>query len=267
MVIATVLLVYGTQHVIDHAQASANVFDLGFGTFTSETLIRIYESNSVAAMVLLAKRPQLILSFLYFTYNALFTSMRLTQEWNDYAYNRKPPRVTSHKGSQRSTYRLQLPYRYGIPLLAMAALLHWLVSQSIYLASLQAYSHTVERQTDGAIHSCGWSPAALFATIIIGVALLLLGIAMGKRRHRPGMPLARSCSAAISAACHIPLSKDRAAAVLKPLMWGDISGDDDKDSTGGIRHCSFTGSEDVRMPSINSLSNKEDASSTGKCHV
>ena len=48
-------------------------------------------------------------------------------------------RVTEPCGLQRSTYYLQLPYLYAIPLLIVSTLLHRLVSQSIFIAHIAVY--------------------------------------------------------------------------------------------------------------------------------
>jgi hypothetical protein len=37
------------------------------------------------------------------------------------------------RGLQYSTYRLQLPYKYSIPLIIVSIVLHWLLSNSLYL--------------------------------------------------------------------------------------------------------------------------------------
>jgi hypothetical protein len=73
----------------------------------------------------IANTPQLGLSFLYFSYNALFTAMLMGYEWISYSHKRKGLRVT-HKpsGAQRFTYFLQLPYRFGIPLMILSVTLY-----------------------------------------------------------------------------------------------------------------------------------------------
>lgn len=52
------------------------------------------------------------------------------------------PCVTYPKGQQRSTYYLQLPYRYVIPLMILLVAMHFLTSQSIFLARLQYWDWT-----------------------------------------------------------------------------------------------------------------------------
>ena len=89
---------------------------------TSESLVgwNIPGSGGLFLNVLMANSPQALLSFLFLTYNGLYTCMLMAKEWNDYAYERKTLRVTNPVREQRSTYRLQLPYKYGIPLIVLS---------------------------------------------------------------------------------------------------------------------------------------------------
>lgn len=59
-----------------------------------------------------------------------------------YYLRKKPLRVTAPQGQQRSTYYLHLPYRYSVPLIVTSALLHWLVSQSIFLVRIDEYKNS-----------------------------------------------------------------------------------------------------------------------------
>ena len=69
-------------------------------------------------------------------------------------------------------------------------------------------------------------------TIIVGTLIVLATGAMGLRKYPAGMPLAATCSGAISAACHPPAGDDDAA--FLPVKWGVVSTKD------GIGHCSFS---------------------------
>ncbi|KIK55861.1 hypothetical protein GYMLUDRAFT_133161, partial [Collybiopsis luxurians FD-317 M1] len=89
--------------------------------------------GGLIASVLVANSPQLILSMIYIVFNSLCTNLFLALEWSSYANSRKPLRVSSPRGEQRSTYFLQIPHRFGLPLMAYSTVLHWLVSQSIFL--------------------------------------------------------------------------------------------------------------------------------------
>ena len=228
----------------------SRLWSLGFGDVNSQTLIRLNhgslsDSTSLILTGLVANLPQILLSFLYFSYNGLYTCMLLAEEWGAYAHKRRYLRVTSPKGRQRSTYRLQLPYRYGIPLLVGSGTLHWLVSQSIFLARINVLDSTGAEVPNVSISTCGYSPIAIIFVIVCGFLVVLLGAANGFRKTKSGMPLAGSCSAAISAACHAP----EADASSKRLMWGVVANDNTNPSSQSVGHCSFTSLE-VEAPVV-----------------
>ena len=198
-------------------------------------------SGGLLLNVLIANSPQLILSFLFLTYNSILTCMLLADEWSGYACKRKPLRVTSPSGSQRSTYRLQIPYKYGVPLLVLAGLLHWLVSQSLFLARVSSFDLEGNEDTANSISTVGYSYIAIIGVLALWFVVVLLEILLGFRRYKPGMPLAGSCSAAISAACHPP--KDDSDASKLPLMWGAVRTETAVSNGGGVGHCCFTSFE------------------------
>jgi hypothetical protein len=233
---------------------SGNMWTSGLGgTKTSTTLIsglfRPRTTNTIFAIILLANTPQLLLSVAYFQYNALLTGMLAASEYNDYAVDRKPLRVSWPTGAQRWTYYHSLPYRYSFPLLTASALLHWLVSQSFYFVEIMP--NPVFDYVDGVINvvTCGYSPAAIIYAIITGSVLVIAAVVLGLRRFPTPMPLAAQCSAAISAACHPLKEYDHA---LKPVQWGEVQlqgpaqGGDWTD-TSRVFHCSFT-SDEVNEP-------------------
>ncbi|MCJ1403722.1 hypothetical protein MMC11_006945 [Xylographa trunciseda] len=168
------------------------LWSLGFGTVNGQLVLvnglTNQGSEGLILNVLLANLPQIIFSFLYLMYNGLYTCMLLGNEWTNYAHHRKSLRVTSSSGGQRSTYWLQLPYRYSIPLLVLSGLMHWLVSQSLFLARIG--------ENDGEVgitvieSTCGFSPIAIMFTIIVGSLMVIGVILTGFRRYRPGIPLA-----------------------------------------------------------------------------
>lgn len=206
-----------------------NLWEIGYGATLPDLLLRVshYQSSNFAPMILLANLPQTIVSFLYLTYNALFTCMLVAKEWNQFAHKRKTLRVTNPVGEQRSSYWLQLPYTYSIPLLIMSSLLHWLVSQTLFFVRIK------EVGSGTVITSCGYSPIAIITVIPIGIILVLLVVLTGFRRYEKGIPLAGSSSAAISAACHPP-EEDVGASIL-PVMWGEVKTED-----SAVGHCCFT---------------------------
>lgn len=201
-------------------------------------------SKGIVFAALIANLPQLVLSFTYLLYNALYTCMLLADEWSRYGHSRKALRVSSPIWEQRSTYRLQLPYLYSIPLLAVSTWMHWLVSQSIFLVRIAVYDSSGQELNPLSKYSVGYSCIAIICTIFFGSLMVLVALANGFRKDRGGMPLVGSCSAAISAACH-PHSEDSAAALL-PLQWGVHH---EKD---GIGYCGFS-SREVRKPVVEEL--------------
>jgi hypothetical protein len=202
--------------------------------------------SGLIGIAVIANMPQLILSFLYFSYNALFTAMLMGYEWISYARKRKGLRVSRQpSGAQRSTYFLQLPYRFGIPLMVLSGVLHWLVSQSIFLIAIDLYDiHGNSRNSFPHpvfdFKTLGYSPLAIISVIVLGGLMVISIVAFGYIPYKPGMPLAGSCSMAISAACHPIERVDGGDSIAeKKLQWGVVSTGID-----GIGHCAFS-AEDV----------------------
>lgn len=193
---------------------------------------------------------------LYFAYNSIFASMAVGVEWQTYASNRKGLRVSaSPEGDQRSSYFLSLPYRFGVPLMVIAAMLHWLVSQAINLINIEMYSwdekssaylkSDMGSSTSGSIITCAYSPMAIFFLVAAAVALVFGLVIVGRQRFYCKLPVASSNNFLIAAACHPPREEVEAGgAALQKLQWGTMERRDDK-----IGHCSFS-SRNVFEPRI-----------------
>lgn len=74
---------------------------------------------------------------------------------------------------------------------------------------------------------------ALLVTIVVGGVALLVVIACGFLKYRPGMTVVGCNSAALSAACQSRPDEDKDAA-SKPLQWGEVPGE------GETGHCCFS---------------------------
>lgn len=238
------LLVYGIHQIKSSVGSDAkSLWNLGFGSVQVSTIIYgwdLYKAGHLflVAAVLIANLPQTILSFLYLLLNRLCTNMLLAREWGSYSSatttTPKPLRVSEPRGNyQRSTYFLQVPYRYGIPLILMSAILHWGVSQSLFLAVI------ITDRADFTI-SCGYSPPAIIFTLIVGTLLLFFAIGFGFRKLEEDIPLASSSSAAIAATCHGGKDDDSKL----PLQWGAV---DFGSEEGDVGHCCFS-SREVTAP-------------------
>ena len=194
----------------------------GLGTPISSAVAR--GSASVLANVFIANCPQLVLSVAYVSYNCLFTCLVLSREWLSYASERKGLRTTFPKGAQRSSFWLNIPYRFSIPLLIASGLLHWLLSQSIFLAQINVVEAN-ERPAFANISTVGWSSLALTLLLLLGGTMILTIFGLGFKRYpSTGMPIASTCSRAISAACHpMPGRYDEATEKLQYGVTGNIN--------------------------------------------
>ncbi|KAL0261157.1 hypothetical protein SLS55_004853 [Diplodia seriata] len=221
----------------------ASIWGLGLGTAGPYNLIAWTLPSSVVSTVLIANSPQAILSAIYFFVNALVTNLSLAEEWSRYAYRPAALRVSWPQDSQRSTYFLQIPYRIAMPLMLFSSLLHWIISQSIFLVKVD------RRDARGGYHkistiTCGYSPLGMIITLLVGVLFMLSIAALGIRKLKPGIPLAGSCSAAISAACHGP----EGTSERQPLMWGAIPGEEfETEDHPVVGHCALSNGP-VEMP-------------------
>lgn len=195
-------------------------------------------SQSIFVSILVANLPQTIFSFLYLNLNGLLTTMWLADEWSDFAVQRKSLRTSLPRGEQRSKHFLQLPYKISLPVMLLSGVLHWLISQSIFLAVVAEYDPLGELESSVAVATCGFSPAAIIATIVIGAVIVITTIALGQRRYNGSIPLVSSCSLAISAACHRP--EWDADAAFKAVQWGVIPARGVVKEESDIGHCSFT---------------------------
>ena len=176
-------------------------WSIGYGAIDASYLIQATIDAPILVNVLIVNLPQLILSLAYVVYNTLLTSMLRSAEYSSYSLHRKPLRVSQPTGIQRSTYWLQLPFRYAMPLIVAFGALHWLVSESVFLVNIIVANEATGESTS----ACGWSEAALISVLILLglLAAVLLGIAFF-RRHPPGLVAEDLGSMAISKRCHSP---------------------------------------------------------------
>jgi len=244
------LLLYGVYWYKSNDKAS--IYTQGLGTIDPRGFISWSLPTSGAAglvsNVVVANIPQLLLSFMYLNYNGLMTVMSLAQEWSRYGIRRNGLRVsTTPKGAQRTTYFLQLPYRFSIPIIIVTGTLHWLISQSIFLVSVEAIMliqspaavlgdpDIWDTANPEYLMTCGYSPPAILASIVVASLLLIWIVGMGFIKLPSSMPVAASCSAAITAACHAPVDGIEESTAEKEVMWGDMREDE-----MGIGHCGFS---------------------------
>ncbi len=188
---------------------------------------------------------QVLVSLCYIAQNVLLSCQLVADEWTGFARERKTLRVSHPVGIQRSTYFVSIPLRYGLPIMALFSLEHWLLSQTTFVIRVITFDFTVTPFTT----LNGWTTAsyslipATFAMVLPALFLILQSANAFSRKYpaTSAMPLVSTCSLGISANCHRP--EGDAEAHLLPVQWGVI-----EKSPDGVQKCSFTTLRTVKPP-------------------
>ncbi|KAF5010439.1 hypothetical protein FDECE_3408 [Fusarium decemcellulare] len=161
------------------------------------------ENMSLIELTMVANLPQLILSICYMSYNGLFTRMLAEFEWSKYSVEFRALRVTEPKGKQSATYRLQLPYRFSIPLIIVSTVLHWMYSNCIYVSNYEAFRPQYPYPPEITV-GLQFSSKAILIALVVSITVAITPIFLAFIRL-PGITvISGGNSAVISAACHIP---------------------------------------------------------------
>ena len=174
----------------------------GLGSTTDNSLIPATASFSLIENVLIANSPQVIASIGYVLYNQLLTCLLLSREFTVYSIKRAGLRVTTPDGEQRSTFWLSLPYKYSLPLLGASTLLHWSLSQTIFLTEVKVYAPDGSVDSSHSVGVLAWSALALVILLVISIIMMLGVLALGFFMYPKFVPIVESNSLAISTACH-----------------------------------------------------------------
>ncbi|KAK4180652.1 hypothetical protein QBC36DRAFT_353990 [Triangularia setosa] len=182
--------------------------------------------------VIIANTPQLALSIAFVIVNASLTAFLIQHDF-------RPD--TQAVGIQSSTYLISLPLQYGIPFYVIFAAFHWWLSQSLLLR-VTAMKPEGEIDREHSCSTCGFSPPALFTTILTEIAFVLGFLCLSMGRYDGVMRMASTNSRAISAACHV-LPEDRKDGYLLPMQWGVVA------MSRGVGKGAFTATpeEDISM--------------------
>jgi hypothetical protein len=219
---------------------SHKVILYGFGTAGqgSDIFAGGDSAGGLLLTIVLANSFQVGLSLLYFVTNGFLTAVCAQAEWSSYAKNRKGLRVSSNKrAAQRSTYFLQTPNRYSIPLLVIFGVAHWLVSQSVFMKDEIWYGPNTDTIFVTSTN-VGFLPLAILITLAV-LALLFITIVMkGIWKTTIDMPLLRSCSAVVAAACQPMGDNPPSEAELNEAQWG-VKCEPMESDAGGIGHCAL----------------------------
>jgi hypothetical protein len=134
--------------------------------------------------------------------------------------------------------------------MVLSGILHWLCSPSLFLVSFEIelnseYSSSRRLSANRDFNhlpmeylTCGYSPQAILATISISLFIVLIAVGLGRRKSHKAMPVAGTCSAAISATCLVQEGEIGEDAAYLPLQWG-ATGTSQWPATNIIGHCAF----------------------------
>ncbi|KAK3639084.1 hypothetical protein LTR56_012633 [Elasticomyces elasticus] len=223
-----------------------NLFATGLGVAQPYALVIsnqfIGQQAQFWISIVVANLAQIGVSAMYFLVSGLIAVMAIADEWSHFIVERKTLRLSSPHGIQRSSYMLSLPFKLSLPLIGGMSILHWLISQSVFVIATDAYVYAGTQATEiltavtkNVAYMVGFSFPGGFLAMIMGISLLvwtallglvnkLDGISIGYTGKKLHMPLSSSCSAAISAACHRP--EDENAAHLLPVIWARVPNTD-----------------------------------------
>ena len=220
----------------------ASLWKIGFGQANQNTMV-LYDNmgdKDVITMAIVANLPQIFLAVAYLLYMGIVTTMFLAADWSSFAFKPQTLMVSTPLQKQRGTWMFGAPPVWGITLMVLQTLFHWLVSQSIFVVKLQVYNKdgspvapSRDKPDYSQITNAGYSPIAIIFSIIAAGLLLLSSIGIMCRRFQAGAPpVVSTCTGAISSACHP--SNGHIGMVYGEFMWGANGG-----YHNGVGHCSL----------------------------
>ena len=250
-----IFALYSAIHGVDEREQPTDLGSLwrmGLGQVQdySIALSRAWRSlggTAFYATTLFANGAQLLMSFWWYVSNALLTTMVLSHRWGMFITKYRRLRVSCPEGEQKSSYSLSLPYRYSIPLLLGSAVVHWLLSQSLFVVQTRGFAYTGDEKStaegfarvpslDGSV--VGYSAIGMILSLaaigVLAATLICMSLSHLPACSKGGetddmargrgeiirMPIVSTCSATISAACQRRAEDEHLH--LLPLQWGRI---------------------------------------------
>ena len=87
--------------------------------------------------------------------------MLVANEWDRFGLTRKSLRVTTPQGIQRSTYFVSVPLTYGLPIVVVFGILHWTISQSVFVVYLTRFFSNGQEDLEQRLATSGYSCIAI----------------------------------------------------------------------------------------------------------
>lgn len=111
--------------------------------------------------------------------------MTLAAEWNSYSIHRKSLCVSTFLcGHQRSIYFISLPYRYALSPISFSGVLHWFMSQSLYVVVIRGHGVNHERDPSLDPVTCAYSPVGIVSSVSVGAFMLVCLVLIGCQRFK-----------------------------------------------------------------------------------
>jgi hypothetical protein len=171
----------------------------------------------------------------------VYTSVVSADEFSRFSSHQKALMTTNPRGEQRPTYWLSLSWTYGLPIALSSAVLHWLISQSIFIA--RTGNLDTHGQPEPILYlEVGFSTLEILRALLFASDMVSGTILNGFRKLKPGVQVGDK----ITAACQSP-KKDIDAQVRR-VQWGAV----ENPEGGRPGHCCLT-SQDVESPRLGEL--------------
>ncbi|PYI19088.1 hypothetical protein BO99DRAFT_403078 [Aspergillus violaceofuscus CBS 115571] len=207
-----------------------SIIQLGFGLNPGFLGMNSETSNySLMECVFLANIIQLLVSFLYLFYNNILTHQLVADQWMRFLRpdGKKALRVSTPRGMQRSSYLLSLPLTYSLTLTIAMILLHWLVSQSLFVVQTIGFDTNGEKVTfphfSGS--AVGYALLPILLATLCGIVMVAGLLVHSFVRRHPDVPtefpIWGASSAHIEALCS-GRPADDADAHLFPISIGVV---------------------------------------------
>ncbi|KAF1961572.1 hypothetical protein CC80DRAFT_400871, partial [Byssothecium circinans] len=200
-----------------------------------------------------ANTPQLALSIAYYLWNIHLNVMLAAREYDSYAAStRRSLRVTNpeKESAQQATTIFMIPFKYWITNSFLCTVLSWLASQSLFFVRVDMINHW-QQMSPYSISQVGYSIMGIICFVAVSACIFTFSLWISTRKLKNRMPLAATCSGALSAACHPTDSSLRHHE--KKIHWGiekhenGLEDEEIRDDETRPFRCTFTSLE-ARYP-------------------
>jgi hypothetical protein len=171
--------------------------------------------STFPVQVIVANSPQLWLSFGYLLWNNQVTRIWMEREWRSFYRHTHIPRVScmTDQTGVKPTRWLQLPYWMTGILMTLSTIMHWLVSQTLFVVEI------LGKDSSPGYFYMNYSPFAIFSIGIVSTILVVLITVYYFLPVRTWMPLMAGSARVVFESC-VRLEPNLP---MEGIEWGDVS--------------------------------------------